>query len=128
HQTMRSGIALGYVQGADWAADLNAVGKVLGLNSDFTSFVTMGPQGLNVRSGRFSLTDSERGWGLEAGQLFTDLRGLARGVRGSWRLANNQSSLSFYRRDSHHDATVSFGDELRHSHHVVVGAEVASDG
>jgi protocatechuate 3,4-dioxygenase beta subunit len=127
-QAMRTAIGLGYVQGADWAADINSAGKVLGVNADVTSFVTMGRQGAHIRSGRLSLVDPELGWGVEAGQLFTDLRGLAKGVRGSWRFSNHQSTLSFYTRDNRHGSTVSYRDEVRLSHHALVGGEVASDG
>ena len=127
-QAMRTGIGLGYVQGADWAADINSTGKVLGVNADLTTFVTVGRQGSHVRSGRVSLVDPELGWGLEAGQLFTDLRGLAKGVRGSWRSSNHQSTLSFYTRDNRHESTVSYREEVRLSQHALVGGEVASDG
>jgi hypothetical protein len=127
-QAMRTAIGLGYVQGADWAADINSAGKVLGVNADLTSFVTMSRHGLGVRSGRLTLVDPELGWGLEAGQLFTDLRGLAKGIRGSWRFSNHQSTLSFYQRNNRHGSTVSYRDEVRLSHHALIGGEVASDG
>jgi hypothetical protein len=80
-----SGIAgIGYVQHADWGAELLAAGSIKGLEVQFAGLVTYGSQGARFDNGTLTAGDPDRGWRADAGDLYSDLRGPVRGVRVSW--------------------------------------------
>ncbi|MDO8682554.1 MAG: stalk domain-containing protein [Armatimonadota bacterium] len=132
HDSLRFSLGLGYVQGADWATELTASGGLRGVHLDFGTFLTMGQRGLRPSSGRLSLVDEEFGWGVEAGDLFSDLWGLERGARYSWRAAENRwPSLSVYlknARSGSHDMLLTYRDEIALNPNLSVGGEVATNG
>lgn len=132
HDSFQLGLGLGYVQGADWGAELTGSGMIQGVRTTFASLLTMGEKGLDVYSGYFSLIDSEFGWGAEGGALFSDIWGLARGVRYSWRTGKKRwHSLSVYLKTSHsgnEKTVVTYRDEIALFPDLTIGGELASDG
>jgi hypothetical protein len=132
HDTLRTRVGVGYVWDRDWGLDLSAAGRVAGVETQLNSFVTFGDAGVEAPSAMLSLVDTASGWGGEAGDVFTELRGLARGLRVSRALANGrQPAVSVYLPNSRlHDthALVSYRDEFRLFSRFTAGAEVASDG
>ena len=123
---------MGYVWDRDWGLDLSAAGRVAGVETQFNSFLTFGDAGVEAPSAMLSLVDTASGWGGEAGDVFTELRGLARGLRVSRTLANGrQPAVSVYLPNNRlHDThtVVSYRDEFRLFSRFTAGAEVASDG
>jgi hypothetical protein len=91
-----SGLAgLGYVQHADWGAEVGAAGAIGGLDLQLDSLITYGNQGAQFDHGTASLADPMRNWRVDAGDLFSDLRGPVRGGRFTWRVTNRwQPSLA----------------------------------
>ena len=54
------------------------------MQTDVTGFFTAGPMGFQSRSARVSIFAPDGKWRGEGGDLYSDLRGLARGARVSW--------------------------------------------
>ena len=65
------------------AAPLNVVasGSAEGIRINFNAFLTYGAEGVLVRTGRLTLHDPAGTWSIEAGDVLSDVRGAARGVR-----------------------------------------------
>ena len=81
---LRASVGLGYVQGADWGFETLANGAVAGLDVQLDGLFTYGSQGLMLDHGTVMFRQPEQRWRAEAGDLFSDLRGPARGARVSW--------------------------------------------
>ncbi len=81
HESLSVDVGLGVAQGFSGAADVAASGTAAGVRIAFNAFLTYGRDGAIVRSGRLTLDDPRNGWWLEAGDLLSEVRGLARGVR-----------------------------------------------
>ena len=132
YDSLRLRLGQGYVQGADWGTDLTGSGKIRGVQTNFGTQLTTGKKGLEVLTGRISLLDSEMGWGVEAGDLFSDLWGLTRGLRYSWEgRKKHRPSLSLYlktARGGNEKTVLGYRDEFALSKAVAVGGELASDG
>lgn len=130
--TMRMSTAVGYLQGADWGGDFSGSGKFNGMQTDFSSFVTAGQSGFEGRSARVSVFAPDGRWRGEGGDMFSDLRGLARGARVSWNPGKRWTpSVAVYvRGPGAPDAAtvVSYRDRVQITEQVGLGAEVASDG
>lgn len=129
---MRMSTGIGYLQGADWGADVSGSGKINGMQTDVTGFFTAGPMGFQPRSGRVSLFAPDGKWRGEGGNLYSDLRGLARGARVSWSAGQRWTpSVSMYLRGrgSSDGATVlAYRDRFQVLPRVRVGGELTSDG
>jgi hypothetical protein len=130
---LRLSTGLGYLQGADWGGDVSAFGKINGMQTDVTAFVTAGPMGFQSRSGHVSIFSPDRTWRGEGGDLYSDLRGLARGARVSWSAGPRWTpSMSLYLppRDNLSNAATVFAyrDRIQLLPRVRVGGEVTSDG
>jgi hypothetical protein len=135
HDTLRVGLGVGAVPGTDGGAELTATGSVRSFETGLNSVVTTGPEGLEILSGHAVLTDAERGWGAEAGDLFTDLWGAASGAR--FRLQRGQGdraswpALSVYLehdRRGNQGTVFAYHDELRLGRSTLLEGEIASDG
>ena len=132
HDTMRMSTAIGYLQGADAGGDVSGSGMVNGMQTDFSSFFTVGRSGFESRSARLSVFAPDGRWRGEAGDMFSDVRGLARGARVSWSLAERwRPSVAVYVRRAGApgaQAAVSYRDHLQLTKQMRVGGELASDG
>src|SRR5580698_280479 len=78
---MRVTTGIGYLQGADAGGDRSAAGKINGMQTDANMFFTAGPLGFQPTSGHVSMFTPDAKWRGEGGDLYSDLRGLARGAR-----------------------------------------------
>ena len=130
--SLRATLGVGHVLRRDWGFEVGTAGRIFGLQTDLTSFLTLGPSGIEVPSGRLSVLQPDAGWHAEAGDVISELRGLARGARFGWRMgAWHRPSLSVYLPSSqlHDTATiVGFRDEIRLFSRIVAGGEFTSDG
>ena len=130
---MRVSTGLGYLQGADWGADVVGSGKINGMQTDVNAFFTAGPMGFQPRSGHVSIVGPGGKWRGEGGDLYSDLRGLARGARVSWRAGQRWTpSVSVYLQRhegaSTRPAALAYRDRLQVLPRVRVGGELTSDG
>lgn len=132
NDVLRTTVGLGYVWQQDWGLDLGASGRIGGIQTDLSSFLTIGPAGIEAPTARLSLFDAQAGWGVDAGDLVTELRGLARGVRFSWSGGETRRpTISLYVPNSRlrdRGTVIAYRDELRLFSRLVTGGELASDG
>jgi hypothetical protein len=133
HDALRVATGIGYLQGADFGGDVSASGKLNGMQTDVTGFFTAGPMGLQSRSARVSIFAPDGRWRSEGGDLYSDLRGLARGARVSRSVGQKWTpSVGVYVHGSHpgsSGATVlAYRDRFQLLPYVRVGGEVTSDG
>jgi hypothetical protein len=131
HESLALDIGLGFAQGFSGATDVTASGTAGGIRINFNTFLTYDRDGALYRSGRMIVRDPVRGLWLEAGDLLSDVRGLARGVRlGKDVRARWHPSVSAYvpmgQPSSH--AVVAYRDELQVTKALGLRAETASDG
>ena len=130
---LRIATGISYLQGADFGGDVSASGKINGMQTDLTGFFTAGPIGFQSRSVRASIFAPDGKWRGEAGDLYSDLRGLARGARVSWSLGQKWTpSVGVYVRGSNpvsNGTTVlAYRDRFQLLPHLRIGGEVTSDG
>jgi hypothetical protein len=133
HDVLRLSTGLGYLQGADWGGDISGSGKINGMQVDVSAFFTAGPMGLQGRSGRVSIFSPDGRWRGEGGDLYSDLRGLARGARLSWSPGPRWTpSVSVYLHrgegESKSATVVAYRDRFQLLPRVRLGGEVTSDG
>ena len=132
HDTLRTTVGVGYVMQNDWGVELGASGRVGGLQTNLNSFLTLGNAGVEMPSGSLSVVAPHAGWRAEAGDVISELRGLARGVRFAWGKGRwHTPMLSLYlpsARLQDRTTTVGYRDEVRLFSRVVAGGEVTSDG
>ena len=129
--TLRTTVGFGYVQGADWGTELLAGGAVWGAQVQFNALVTKGYDGLVFDQGSLSVFDPDARWRIEAGDVFSQLRGANLGARLSWAAAGaRRPSVAFYtpRRGLVTQRTaVSYRDQIVVRGQTLLDAEVASD-
>jgi hypothetical protein len=133
HDVLRISTGIGYLQGTDWGGDVSGSGKINGMQTDVSTFFTAGPIGFQPRSGHVSMFAPDGKWRGEGGDLYSDLRGLARGARVSWSLGQKWTpSVSMYahgRNPASNEATVlAYRDRFQLLPQVRVGGELTSDG
>src|SRR5215208_1185500 len=131
HDLLRTTVGLGHVLQRDWGVELSSSGRLRGLQANLNSFVTIGAAGVEAPSGRLSLFEPHAGWGVEVGDVLSELRGLARGARfGLSGNRRHRPSISMYVTNERlHDTSTIFGfrDEIRLFSHVAAGGEITSD-
>jgi hypothetical protein len=131
HESLRLGLGVGWVQGADWATELLGSGSFRGVDTQLSSLVTSGPDGLDFYSGYLSLVDPDRGWAAEAGDLSSEIWGFARGARFSWRQSErHRPGMSLYldsSRTGNEKTVLALRDEIPVGRRAAVGGEIASD-
>ena len=119
---LRVGLGVGYVQNADWAQEITATGKYRGLDINL---------GTRITEGRLVVADKENGWSAEGGNLYSDLRGLANGVRYTWIERRwRQPYVSLYVKSpltGVANTTLAYGDEIRFGETFALGGELALD-
>jgi hypothetical protein len=81
HESLSLDVGLGIAQGLSGAADVLASGSAEGIRINLNAFLTYGADGVLVRNGRLTLQDPAGTWSLEAGDVLSDVRGAARGIR-----------------------------------------------
>jgi hypothetical protein len=135
HDTLRVGLGLGAVPGADGGGDLTVTGSVRGVDTALSLLATTGPRGFDLQNGHAALTDPGRGVGLEAGDLFSGIWGLTQGARFRWRRGDGEAAswpaLSVYAGDPYSAnprTVISYGDEIGLGRWSTAGGELASDG
>lgn len=131
-ESLRVSLGLGQVEGTDWGGDLGATGSVLGVQTRMSALLASGAAGLELRSGRLALTDPELRLGAEAGDLFSDIWGSARGLRLlRERGEAGTRALSLYLPDrlaGRGSPLLAWRDGLRLGEDAALEGEVASDG
>jgi hypothetical protein len=130
---LRVSTGIGYLQGADWGGDVLAYGKINGMQTDVSTFFTVGPMGFQPRSGRVSIFAPGGAWRAEAGDMYSDLRGLARGARASWSAGQKWTpSVSLYLPAGHGVAAaptvLAYRERVQLLPDVRVGGELTTDG
>lgn len=135
HDTLRVGLGLGVVPGADAGGEFSAVGSVRGIDTALSLLGTTGPRGFELLSGHAQLADATRGVGLEAGDLFSGIWGLAYGARVRWRRGEEEGAswpaVSIYQGDpgiGNPTTVVSYSDEIGLGRWSTAAGELASDG
>jgi hypothetical protein len=132
HDRFRVSTGLGYLQGADFGGDVSGSGKINGMQTDVSAFLTAGPMGLEARSGHVSIFAPGGKWRGEGGDLYSDLRGLARGARVSWSAGQRWTpSVSLYVKSdgaSKGTTVLAYRDRVQLLPHLRVGGEVTTDG
>ena len=124
-------IGVGYVQGADWGSEILASGSFAGTQVQLNALITSGREGLLFDSGSLSIFDPDTKWRVEAGDVFSHLRGAAVGGRVSWAAAGNRRpAVAVYapRRGTLARGTVvTYRDQLQVRGQTLLDAEIASD-
>jgi|GEM_PF-3759507 len=133
HDVMRLGVTAGQASGSGSTLSVNGWGGLLGLDSRFSGLVNQGSQGAQLTSG-FVSVEQPHGFGLEAGDLFSEIWGTAQGVRlvgKEGEEGGSRPSLSFLVPDGRNSLqkTVLAGrEELRLGRSTGFIGEAASDG
>jgi hypothetical protein len=130
-ENLRTMIGVGYVQGADWGSEILATGSFAGAQVQFNALLTGGRDGLLFDHGSLSVFDPHTQWRVEAGDVFSHLRGVAAGARVSWAAAGNRRpAVAVYapRRGSLARGTVlAYRDQIQVNGQTLLDAEIASD-
>jgi hypothetical protein len=128
---LRVAVGVGYLQGADWGAEIKADGAVAGAEVQLNSLFTQGAAGMLFDQGSLVLFNPNAGWRVAAGDIFSDLRGASRGVLVGWHAAGaRRPTISVdgpapgaaYRR-----TVVSYRDQVVVRSQTLLDAELASD-
>jgi hypothetical protein len=130
HDRLRATLGLGYVQGADWASEIEAGGSIHGLQLRLSSLVTVGATGVVADRGSVSLFDPDRHWHVEGGDLFSQLRGASRGARLSWHWRSRRPAISLYGPypgATDRTTTISYRDQIQVGSQTLLDAEVATN-
>ncbi|MBA2306399.1 MAG: hypothetical protein H0W08_27745 [Acidobacteria bacterium] len=130
-ESLRTMIGVGYVQGADWGSEIMAGGAIGGTQVQLNTLITSGREGLRFDHGSLSLFDPDARWRVEAGDVYSQLRGASAGGRVSWAApGNRRPAIAIYgpRRGTPARATVvSYRDQVQLRGQTLLDAEVASD-
>ena len=127
---LRTTLGVGYVQHADWGSEVLAAGTVAGLDVQLDSLASFGDQGARFDHGIFSIGRRERGWLIEAGDLFSDVAGPSNGFRLGWQVSNHwRPTLALHkpqRGSVHRSTVVVYGSQLSLGR-LSTGMEFGSD-
>jgi hypothetical protein len=128
---LRTMVGVGYVQGADWGSELVAGGAFSGVQVQANALVTRGSQGLAFDHGSLMLFEPEARWKVEAGDVFSPLRGAAIGGRVSWSAAGGRrpsiAVYAPYRGGDDRSTVLAYRDQLVLKGQTLLDGEVASD-
>lgn len=132
HEAFGLDLGIGFAQGGGAAFDAAGNGTFAGYRLGVSSFITGNGRGADVRSGRIALESPSGGWTTEGGDLLSEMRGLARGVRVSRRFTSRwRPGVSFYANDSRvlgDRAAVAYRDSLLLTRNLDVRGEASTDG
>ncbi len=133
HDNVRVSTTLSQTAGAGSAFDVNGVGNIRGLDTRFTGLVDQGPQGAQLETG-FVQVYQPHGFGVEAGDLFSEIWGSAQGVRVVGKEGDEgggRPALSLYvpgDQDGLRQTVLAGRDELDLGRATALIGEAASDG
>lgn len=132
-ETLRFNAGMGFVQAGDGGGDINASGSVFGLDTQLATLMSHGTDGLRLDYGRLALVDRATGWHLQAGDLFSEVAGSARGLSlGFDRAGRHRLGVALYLPDEHpggrEQSVLALRDELVLGDRGLLSAEAASDG
>lgn len=120
-----------YVYGRDGAMLLTGSGKLAGFDTDFSTFPTFGRLGAQLLSGQFNFGDRKAGWNFSGGDLFSEIWGLARGIRFTDQLSKRDMfSTGMYLQTmsgGKMNPVVSFGNQYDLNGHIALAGELNSD-
>ncbi len=131
-ETVRATVGLGYVQGADWGTEVIAGGGIAGTQVQLNSLITKGREGFVFDQGTLSVFDPDSQWRIEAGDIFSNLRGASRGARFSLPTSSalRRPAFALYgpRPGSpYRNTVVSYRDQLTAGEQTVLDGEAATD-
>lgn len=131
HESLRTTVGVGYVQGADWGSELQAMGSISGVQVQWDSLVTQGRGGTRVERGSLMLLDPDRRWRAEAGDLFSYIGGASVGGRVSWEARGRRrpAIAAFMPKHQSRDRGViaSYRDQWRLGDQTPLDLEIATD-
>lgn len=131
HDHIHTSLGLGYVQGTDLGAEVMASGRARGVDAQFNGLLTYGHKGLRPYNSHILLKDRERGWLGEGGGLYSDIYGLAYGVRYARKCRHNHwPTLSLYVKSpgaNLRKCVLACRDEVQVTKTLALGGEIASD-
>lgn len=131
HDHLRTTVGVGYVQGADYGSELLADGTYAGWQVALDSLFTEGPRGTMFDHGTLQLADPVRGMHVEAGDVFSQVKGASRGARVTWRaFGDRHPSIAVYADRPglpSRPTVVAYRDQVRLFGQTPLDAEVASD-
>jgi hypothetical protein len=131
HDAIHATLGVGYVQGADWGSQFAAAGAFAGVQMQLDALVTRGSQGLLFNAGTMVLSDPDGAWRADGGDLFSRLRGAARGARLTWRgWGDRTPSIAVYATRPGlpgRPAVAAYRDQIRLGAQTILDAEIASD-
>ena len=131
HENMRVDYGVAAVQGGDYANEIAASGSIDGVQTQLYTLLTYGDSGPQYYSGHLGLFDPLRRRSFEAGDLFSEIWGIARGARVGWEGRVHRPQFAVYfpdRRTPVRKTLGSFTDEIFLSRVFSVGGEVDTDG
>jgi hypothetical protein len=130
HETLRTMVGVGYVEGADWGVEVRSDGSFAGAQVQLNTLVTRGREGWLFDHGRISVFQPDSRWHVEAGDLFSHLGGVQFGARVAVKAGARRPSVAVYgsrRGMPDRPLVVSYRDQLVLAGQTVLDAEVASD-
>lgn len=132
HEAVDLDLGFGFAQGGGAALDASGSGTFAGYRVGLSTFLTGNTSGTTVRSGRLAVESPSGAWTTEGGDLLSEMRGLARGVRVSRRLTSRwRPGVSLYVNDSRvaGDRTaVAYRDSVLVTRNLDVRGEASTDG
>lgn len=129
--TLRLGVAVGYVESADLGAEVTADGGLYGRPTRLDAFVTHGKEGLRFESGVLHVRGPGDTWSLQAGDLASEVWGRTRGARAVRTGERWTGSMSWYadaRSVGNRRELLALRTEVHPLAGVVLGGEATSDG
>lgn len=131
HETLRTLVGVGYVQGADVGVELLSDGSFAGAQVRLNTLVTGGREGLLFDHGSLSVFQPDSQWHVEAGDLFSHLGGVQFGARVTMKAGARRPAVAVYgsrRGMPDRSIVVSYRDQLVLARQTLLDAEIASDG
>lgn len=131
YESLRYGLGIGLVQGADSAIEFTASGSDAGTLVDFGAFATQGALGTRLASQHLNLWNHDGGWSLQAGDLSSEIWGLVHGVSYSLPSKPNRSpaiaAVLVNQPGSPSHFAVTYRDSIQLRNRTSVGGEIDSD-
>jgi protocatechuate 3,4-dioxygenase beta subunit len=128
---LRTTVGVGYVQGADYGSELLAEGMYGGWHVNLESLFTEGSRGTMFDHGTLQVADPLRGTHIEAGDVFSGVKGASRGARVTWRaFGDRHPSIAVYAARpglADRPTVVAYRDQIKLFGQTPLDAEIASD-
>jgi hypothetical protein len=131
HENLHVNYGVAAVQGGDYANEIAATGSIDGIQTQLYTLLTYGDAGAQYYSGHLGLFDPLKRRSFEAGDLYSEIWGLARGARVGWEGRVHRPQFSIYVPDSRtpvHTTLGSFTDEIFLSRVYSMAGEIDTDG